>query len=378
MRFINGTVLNSEFKFVNSDIVIENDRITNIISKDTKLNDSNIFDCKGCYIIPGLVDVHTHGCANCESMNGTEEEIGIISKCMADHGVTSYLSTFETQSKESILNACKTIVKYNESPKFSAKIVGIHLEGPYFTYKYRGAQNEKYLRDPDIDEFNEFYKASNGLVKLISIAPECKTSIEFIKAVRSRCRISLGHTEADYDTAVKAIEAGADHLTHTFNGMASIHHRSPNAVCAAFDKDAFCEFIGDGVHVNYALIRLMYRLLGDDRMLFISDSIGAAGLPDGEYVSGGDLPFTVKNGKATMEDGTIMGSTAFIINSVQNAVKWGIPAESAVKMASLTPAKSIGMDNEIGSIQIGKKADLLITDKDFNILHIFIDGKMYK
>ena len=199
----------------------------------------------------------------------------------------------------------------------------------------------------------------------------------FISKISQKCAVSIGHTDADYDTGCRAIECGASVMTHTFNAMRPLLHRAPGAVGAALEHGIFCEFICDGFHIDKAVIRIMYKLLGDEKMCLISDSIRAAGMVDGEYSLAG-LPFFVKNGKAHLADGTIAGSTVTLYDCVRNAIDFGIPAESAFKMGSLTPATACGISEECGSISVGKRADLLVLDEEYNIEKIMIRGSFYK
>lgn len=253
---------------------------------------------------------------------------------------------------------------------------GIHMEGPYFSSKFKGAQNEAHLRLPDLKEFRRLNEACGFMLRRISIAPELTGAMEFIREVSREVSVSIGHTDADYDTARKAITAGADSMTHTFNAMRPLLHRQPNAVGAALEQELFCEFIGDGFHIAPTVLTLMYRILGDRRMLFVSDSIRACGMTDGLYELGG-LPVTVKDGKARLSDGTIAGSTVTLMDCAQNAIAYGIPPESAFRMCSLTPAKAARIDSRCGSITPGKRADLLILRRDFSLKQVILRGEFF-
>ncbi len=370
----NATVLTENFQFIRTDIETVNNLIKYV--GNISHNDAEIIDCDNKYIVPGLVDIHTHGCVGYDSADCTKlEDMRRMRSYYARNGITTYLATIATSSVSDTEKAVSFLTDVQNDP-CGANIGGIHLEGPYFSHSKKGAQNPDFLRLPDINEFEKLNTISNGNIKLISVAPELENAYAFISHVSKKSSVSIGHTEADYECASKAIDCGATVMTHTFNGMLSLHHRNPGAVGAALDRSIFCEFICDGFHINEAVIRIAYKILGDDKMLFISDSLRAAGMKDGKYSLAG-LTFIVDGGKARLEDGTIAGSTCTLFDCVKNAISFGIPAESAFKMASLTPAKACKIDNVCGSISAGKRADLLILDSDFNIEKIVIRGELY-
>jgi N-acetylglucosamine-6-phosphate deacetylase len=282
-----------------------------------------------------------------------------------------------TQSHDTMASALQNIKNYRCEKHSGAKIAGVYLEGPYFSQKYKGAQNPEYIRNPSVEEFNEFQEISGNCIKVISLAPETEGAQDFINKVSKNITVAVGHTDSDYDTAMQAIKNGATDFTHTFNGMRGIHHREPNAVGAAFDTDAYCECIGDGIHIHQAIIRLLYKVKGRDRLIFISDSIRPAGLADGEYSSGGQK-VCVTDGKAYLEGGVLAGSTTYLLKCVKNAVKFGIPLNDAVKAASLNPARAAGISDTVGSLSVGKQADILVLNKELEIQHIILDGKIIK
>lgn len=376
MLFKNATILNDSFEFVKSDIEIKDDKITAI---GNILSDENVYDCSGKYIVPGLCDIHTHGGAGHDFKRKlSKEQLEKMLCYYASNGVTTILATFSTDSVEGMEVGVKTIAELDDAGLYGANIGGIHLEGPYFSMEYKGAQNPAYIRKADIDEFNKLMKLSGNRVRIVSIAPETEGALDFIKEVSKTVRVSIAHTNADEETARKAIQLGATNLTHSFNGMKGLHHRNPNAVGAALDSDGvLCEFIGDGMHINKTIIRLMYKLLGDERMLLISDSLQAAGLPDGEYIVD-ERKTIVKDGLGRLEDGTINGGTSNVFKCVQNAISYGIPAESAFKMGSLTAARAAGIDDVCGSITVGKRADLLILDSEYKLEKVIIKGNFFE
>ncbi len=366
MKFKNVTLYGENFKFTTADVCVENG-----VFSDSSVEGE--IDCDGLMMIPGLVDVHTHGAIGIEATDKGFEAVNAVSLFEAKHGITTYLPTVATQSKEVLIEAAENIA-YAKSKVEGAKIGGIHMEGPYFSIKYKGAQDPKFIRNPDVDEFNEINKASGGLVKLISIAPENEGSEIFVKAVKDRVKVAAGHTDADYDTMVKAIGWGVTQLTHSFNAMRGLHHRNPGAIGAAIDGGAYCELISDGMHVHPAMVRLLYHAIGADRLVLISDSVRPAYLADGVYISGG-LEVFVKDGKATLADGTIAGSSSTLFDCMKKAVSFGIPLEDAVRAATYNPAKAVGIDSECGIIKKGRAADFILVDENLDLKAVYIDGK---
>ncbi|MBR5538613.1 MAG: N-acetylglucosamine-6-phosphate deacetylase [Clostridia bacterium] len=366
-----GTVLDGDFVFEKCDIETDGGKITGIGSYSGK----DVLDCSDCYIVPGLIDVHTHGCLGYDYTAATKEEIAKMREYLLSNGVTSFLPTLLTQSRETYFEAVKKMIAAKECG--GARILGIHLEGPYYSEKYKGAQNPEFIRSASVTEFEEINAASGENVKLISLAPETEGAVEFIKSVCDRVRVAVGHTAADYDEARAAFLAGASQLTHTFNGMPPLHHRNPGVIGAAFEQEnVLCECICDGFHLHPSTVRLLFSAVGADRVVLISDSIAAAGLPDCEFSMGG-LPTVVKDGKAYLSDGkTIAGSTVTVYDSVRRAIEFGISPEDAFKAATKNAAISAGAEDIVGSIEIGKNADMLVLSKDFGIKYIILNGKI--
>ena len=350
---INNAVVNG--KRVN--IKTENGKIAAF--SDTEL--PNAFDAKGERVIPGLIDVHTHGCAGMDTMDADFEK---MCDFYAKHGTTSFLPTTMTMSHEDLLRVTTAKTDFP-----GAQIMGFHLEGPYISPKHKGAQNEKYIRRPDIAEFREFKR-----VKMMTVAPETEGSMEFIREVTPECVIALGHTDCDYETALEAIDNGADCLTHTYNAMPPFHHRNPGPIGAAFERNIYAQLICDGFHISKPVVLATYKMFGAERMTLISDSIRCAGLPDGRYESGG-LPVILKDGAARLPDGTIAGSCAMLWDCVKKAVEFGIPFEDAVRMATTTPAEMLGVKK--GKIKPGFDADMLVVDENMNISAVFTAGERF-
>ena len=365
-----AAVLCEDFVFRTRDIAVEDG-----VFRAAGCNRGEVLDAAGLRMLPGLVDIHTHGAAGCDNMDPIPDAIDRITDFLARHGVTTYLATILTQSRAAMGDAAANIAAVARRGTRGAKIGGIYMEGPYFSSAHKGAQNEAFLRDPDTDEFRALQARAEGLIRIVSLAPERAGAEDFIRTVTAAgVRAAIGHTDADYETANRAIRAGATDLTHTFNGMRDPLHRAPNAAGAAIDAGLFCECIADGVHVHPAMIRMLYRAVGRERLVLISDALRAAGMPDGDYELGGQR-FCVRGGRATLPNGTIAGSTATLFSCVQNAVRFGIPPEDAVRAASLNPARAAGIDDRCGVIADGRPADFLLVDRDFNLAAVCIDGK---
>ena len=337
-----------------SDITIENGKFTAITPASA---DTVGEDCGGKTVIPGLVDIHTHGCAGYDTMDAHFEE---ISNFLAKNGTTSFLPTTMTMDYDSIRRVTEASREVS-----GAQILGFHMEGPYIAMKYKGAQNEKFIKDPDLEEFK-----SLADMKMVTIAPELAGSLEFIK--NCGAVVSIGHTAADYGQCIEAIDAGAMCLTHTFNAMSPIHHRNPGPIGAAVEKNIYVQAITDGLHLHPSIVKLLYKTFGVERMVIISDSMRATGLGDGTYEFGGQ-DIIVKDSVARTLDGAIAGSTSTLWTCVKRAASFGIPFEDAVCMATRTPADLIHMPNK-GRIEVGADADLLLLDEHREIEKVMIAG----
>lgn len=323
-----------------------------------------------CYIVPGLVDIHTHGAMGEDFSDGKPEGMQPMADFYAAHGVTSFLATTMTLKEETLTPAMHTIRDFRSGR--GAKCAGIHLEGPFLCYAKRGAQAAENLHKPDTALFRRLNEASGGMVKMVTVACEEEGAVPFIREVSKVCTVSLGHTTADYDTAMKGFAAGASHATHLYNGMPSFLHRAPGVIGAAFDAGASVELICDGLHIHPAVIRATHRLFGD-KLNLISDSLRCTGMPDGDYELGGQ-PIIMKDGKATLLDGTLAGSSISLLDAVRNVVRFGLPLADAVYAASTAPALAAGLD--AGELRSGHPADLLVLDKDLGIKAVFVDGVM--
>lgn len=337
------------------------------------LGEGEILDLADSYLIPGLVDIHTHGAMGADASDGDIGGLKTQSLFYARDGVTSFCPTTMTLQEEDLAAACRT-VRDLVRPEKGAKAAGIHLEGPFICMTMRGAQNPANIHKPDVDFLRRLQEEAGGLVRLITMAPETEGGIPFIREASRICAVSLGHTMADYDTAMEGFAAGASHVTHLFNAMSPLHHRMPGLIGAAYDAGASVELISDGMHVQAPLVRMTGRLF-EGRLCLISDSLRCTGMPDGDYPFGGQW-VTLKEGKATIRGtDTIAGSVISLMEGVRRVVSYGIPLEEAVLSASLIPARAIRMDGWIGSIEHGKAADLVALDRDLQVRSVWIDGK---
>lgn len=351
---INNALIDGEIK----NLIISDGKIAEITDKQTPKG----VDAKGRRVIPGLIDVHTHGCIGMDTMDADFEE---MCRYHALNGTTAWLPTTMTMDYDSLSAVCNAKTDFK-----GAQILGFHFEGPYINKKCKGAQNEKYIKNPSVTDFAAFKN-----VKMVTVAPELEGSMDFIKAVSNRCVVSIGHTDCDYETAIKAIEMGAKSLTHTFNAMPPLHHRNAGPIGAGFEKHIYAQIICDGFHISKPVILAAYKMFGADRLTLISDSIRPAGCPGGQYESGG-LEVFVKDKTIRLTDGTIAGSYATLWDCVKKAVEFGIPFSDAVRMATATPAECLGVNK--GKIAVGYDADMLIISDDYEIDEVIIGGEIYK
>lgn len=396
-------------------------------------------DARGLYAIPGLTDMHFHGCMGHDFCEGTPEAFDAICAYEAAAGITTVCPATMTLSRQTLTGICAAAANYRKAQQEAiaasgraaqeviagagratqaatvrgaagsaladgnaagaapaamtggntadapdpgavskcAELAGINLEGPFISMEKKGAQNPKFITPPDIDMFYELYEASEGLVRTIAIAPEEPGAMEFIDALKDKTVISIAHTTAGYDIANEALDRGARHATHLYNAMPPFSHRAPGVIGAACDHDnCHVELICDGVHIHPSTVRATFQMFGDDRIILISDSMEATGMPDGQYSLGG-LGVTVRGNLATLQDGTIAGSATNLMDCLRTAVKtMGIPLASAVKCAAVNPAKEIGIYDRYGSLEPGKAANIVLLDEELNTAAVYLRGKL--
>lgn len=368
----NVEIYTEDKEFVSGEIGVENGKFTDPAAGAAA--DGEVVDGEGCYMIPGLVDIHFHGCVGDDFCDAKEEAIANMAKYEASIGVTSICPATMTLSEEELHDIMKTAGAYRGTE--GAKLVGINMEGPFISEKKKGAQAAKHIRKCDTELFHTLQKESGNLIKLVDIAPENEGALEFVREVKDEVVISIAHTVADYDEASRALEEGASHVTHLYNAMPPLNHREPGVIGAARDDEkCHVELICDGVHIHPSVVRATFAMFGADRVILISDSMRATGLTDGQYTLGGQDVF-VKGPRATLADGTIAGSATDLMGCVRVAVqKMGIRLEDAIGCATMNPAKEIGIYNQCGSITSGKDADFVLLDKELRVKAVYVNGK---
>jgi len=375
---IKGGKIILENKILYNKILLYNDKIIGILDEESFLEKSakeemTIIDARGKYISPGFIDIHIHGSGGKDTMDGTLSNLGIISETIAKSGVTGFLPTTMTMEKEKICKALDTVrLAMNENSQ-GAKILGVHMEGPFISEKFKGAQDKKYLAKPDFKLVENY----SDIIKIITLAPEEDFQFEFIKTIKEKTNIvlSMGHTNSDYETAMEAIHSGISHATHIFNAMPPFHHRFPGAVGAALNSSITFELIADTIHVHPAVFQILLNAKGKDKMILITDAMRAGAMDDGNWELGGQKVI-VENNSARLMDGTLAGSVLTLNKAVSNIVEFtDLEIYEAVALASLNPAKLIHMDNRKGSIKIGKDADLIIFDENFKVELTILEGK---
>ena len=334
-------------------------------------------DLQGATVIPGLVEVHSHGNSGADFSDGDYEGLKAMAKFYATCGVTSFAPASMTLPYEVLSKAFATAKQLREeAPEGHSRIMGIQMEGPYFSYAKRGAQNPDYLMEPDFDGFRKLYEECGGLIRIVDIAPELPGAAEFVAKAKHLCTVSIAHTDSDYDHARAAVDAGVTHLTHLYNAMPPIHHRNPGVIPACVENENVqAEIICDGHHIHPSSVRLAFTMF-KNRMILVSDSGRCAGQPEGYQFDLGGQMAEVRGGVAKLVGtDTISCSATDLWNCLRNTISWNIPEEEAVRAASYNPAKALGVHDQVGSIETGKLADFVITDENYAVKRVFIGGK---
>ena len=368
---INGKIL-TENNVIEDKILIFDDKIIGFCNKIA--GNIEIIDAKGLYVSPGLIDIHIHGSCNCDVMDKSVTSIKTIGNAIKKNGVTSFLPTTMTMSKEDIYDALDTIRESMNIKYDGAQILGVHLEGPFINSRYKGAQSDKFIQLPNLP-FVENYV---DIIKIISYAPEVDENFNFTKEIKDKADItlSIAHTNATYEEAKLAIKYGASNITHLFNAMTPLNHREMGVVGAALTSDVFCEIICDNIHVNPELFQFVLNNKGKDKIILITDCMRAGCMPDGKYDLGGQDVF-VKDGAARLATGNLAGSVLNLNKAVYNFMKnTDLSINEAINLASLNPARSINMHNTKGSLEIDKDADIALFDEKMNCYMSILQGEI--
>ncbi len=374
MNYKNAYLYTEDFKFVKGGFSVVDGKFCCVGEEQ-----EDALDLQGAYVIPGLIDVHNHGNSNADFSDGSYEGDVKMAKYLASVGVTSFAPATMTLPYAVIARALEAGLQLRKAPvEHAARLLGVQMEGPFFSEKKKGAQNGEYLRLPDFAAFEKLYRDSEGLISIVDLAPELEGSAEFVEQAKKLCTVSIAHTDSDYEHAKAAIDAGVTHLTHLYNAMPPIHHRKPGVIGAASENEAVsAEVICDGIHVHPSSIRMAFKLFGADRMVLISDALRCCGMPEGEYELGGQQVF-LKDNVARLADGTIAGSATNLFDCMRNAIRFGIPKESAVRAATWNPARQIHALDRVGSIADGKLADFVVCDAELNRQQVYLGGALVK
>ena len=369
MKITGAMVFDPKEGFVQRDLCIAGDRIAP--------QGEGEVSARGCCLIPGLTDLHFHGCRGADFSDGDSEGLAEMARYELSRGVTQICPAGMTLEEAQLVKICETAAAHRRAGLPGAELVGVNLEGPFLSMAKKGAQNGAWLQPPSVPLLEKLMEASEGLVKLVSVAPELEGALDFIRQVKDRVTVSVAHTAAGYDTALAAFQAGARQCTHLYNGMAPFAHREPGVVGAAFDcGHVMCELICDGVHIHPAMVRATFRLMGKDRMILISDTMRAAGMLDGSYTLGGQ-DVTVRGNRAELADGTIAGSVTDLMACLKVAVSVvGIPLADAVTAAAVNPAKVMGIYDRLGSLDVGKQANVAVLDEHLDLKAVIFRGEV--
>ncbi|RKD21583.1 N-acetylglucosamine-6-phosphate deacetylase [Caminicella sporogenes DSM 14501] len=375
----NGKIILGE-NVLEDKVLIFKDKILKIADKEDLIEYESIhlIDVNGNYISPGFIDIHIHGAGGSDTMDGTLNSIENISRTLVKTGVTSFLATTMTMSKKVIYGVLDTVRKAVNTDFKGAKVLGAHLEGPFISEKYKGAQNAKYIVRPGYD----FVKGYTDIIKIITLAPEMDIEFKFIKKIKETGEnivLSVGHSNATYEECINSIKEGISHGTHIFNAMSPMHHRMPGVVGAVLNSDVTCEIIADKIHVHPAIFQLLLKTKGIDKIILITDSMRAGAMKEGIYELGGQKVI-VKDGQARLENNTLAGSVLTMNSAVKNFMEHtDINIQNVIKLATINPARVIGIDDKKGSLHEGKDADIVVFDKNFDIYLTVVEGNiLYK
>lgn len=374
MFYKNARIFGSDFRFHTGSFEVKDGLFGAVLPENTP---ADAIDLQGATVIPGLIDVHSHGNSGADFSDGDYEGLKAMAAYYAKCGVTSFAPASMTLPYDVLEKAFANARRLVDEDNAGLSVLrGIQMEGPYFSYKKRGAQNADYLKEPDFEGFKALYEGCGGLVRIVDVAPELPGAVEFVEKAKALCTVSVAHTDSDYDHAKAAYDAGATHLTHLFNAMPGIHHRNPGVIPAAVENpNVRAELICDGLHVHPASVRLAFSMFGGGRMILISDSGRCCGMPDGSKFELGGQDAWLRDGVARLADGTIACSATNLYDCMVNAIRFGVKEEDAVRAASYNPACAIGAEDTVGSIAPGKRADFIVCTGDYTGKRVFLAGR---
>lgn len=369
---INGKIIGPHC-IVEGKALLFNEKIVDIIDKNSvNYQNSEVIDAKNNYISPGFIDTHVHGSGGKDVMDGNLDALKAISSILAENGVTSFLPTTMTMSKDKIFTALSTIKDTINESLPSANVLGAHLEGPFISKQYKGAQKEAYIVKPNY----EFIKNYLDVIKIITLAPEEDENFKFINKIKNETNIilSIGHSNSTYIEAMNSIKNGVNHITHTFNAMSPLTHREPGVVGAAFNSDVYCELIADNIHIAPAVYNILLKQKGKDKIILITDCMRGGSIDNGISELGGQTVY-IKNNSARLSDGTLAGSILKLNMAIKNIFEnTNLSIEDAVALATANPARALDIYHKKGSLENGKDADITIFNDNFDIMYTFVNG----
>lgn len=375
MQITNGKIITPDGVLTDHTLVLEGSTIAAIVPAKDALADSEVIDAGGLWVAPGLIDVHVHGGDGHDTMDATVKAIHGMARFFAKHGVTSYYPTTMSAPAANTIQAIENVAACPQ-PEDGAQHLGVHVEGPYLSIEFPGAQSTSVLRRPDPAEYERWFET--GVVKLITAAPELEGALELIdEGVKRGIEFAIGHSGASYEQVGIAADHGVRQATHTFNGMLGLHHRNPGTLGGVLTDDRiYGQVIGDGIHVHPAMVKLLVRAKGTKRAILITDSIRAAGLPDGDYDLGGQA-VTVRDGICRIANGSLAGSTATLDAVLRNAMRFaGLSLPEAIPMATSTPAEAMNLVGKKGVLQAGADADVILLDDNINVKMTMVCGRV--